>query len=769
MDDSDSLLTVAYAIRGIGDSTRFQEIAGIQGILSPISALIFLLFPGNETCPGVAKWVFQSMPVLLQQMRRTTQPQRIFLESQVRGRVDWAGTHKARWGAEQNPHLYLCRENSRNYDRPENQLLKYMLDSMERCIIQASPHVRSLQSWGVRPTAQASGEERALPFVNSPETNGTIDDYLAVLSHRLRSYQEHAPLRQVTLPLKLDEELLAAARICTNRQYACLAELAGLYRKTIEQPDFDFWSDLLRRTLPLPQLSQKVTQSLLTYYAPTRGIQNTMAVNIAQKEPVQKKKTMEVTANIDEDTIQLSGATEQGLYQNTIALEDLYDGIVAERKERSEEIRRWQRQMQAPHSRRTLGIPPYIDPVNLREARWGVIWPPRSLSPEEEVHRDALQPLLTWRKQQMGGKEPHQFFYQPGWKFDDFLFNEQRGIQVGQMQPDVVPYYLCIVASPGRIPWEFQQHLDAEYAVGRLWFDDPHNCKRYVDHLVHTEQVIHDNAIETLMIGTKHQGDGFTQSTGPHLVRPLYQWLTEESHLAPNAKLWLGDTAGSEASKERFLQWLAARSGNGSASPTMLFTAGHGMECASRSTQQEARQGALLFQDWHSNNGYLFASEIDDAFTLENMIAYAFACYSAGTPLKEDWVQTTFFQKPAQLATLPFVSALPQKLLAGGLSAFIGHVSRVWDFSFRGPRRVESQIVTFKSTLSELLRGKPVGHALNQLNSEGVVLSMLLEQQLQDTSREGKAKAVATWLARNDCLGNVVLGDPAARLHQSTR
>lgn len=67
------------------------------------------------------------------------------------------------------------------------------------------------------------------------------------------------------------------------------------------------------------------------------------------------------------------------------------------------------------------------------------------------------------------------------------------------------------------------------------------------------------------------------------------------------------------------------------------------------------------------------------------MISVCMACYGAGTPQKPDWLQPAVLGGLKDLTDRPFVAQLPQKMLAAGLLAFIGHVSQVWTYSFMGP------------------------------------------------------------------------------------
>jgi hypothetical protein len=477
-----------------------------------------------------------------------------------------------------------------------------------------------------------------------------------------------------------------------------------------------------------------------------------------------------------------------GQYGVTVSLDDLYELIQEERKAVAEEEEDYIALQVEGREQQSLGPPPSISPNKLSEARWGIIWPPDPLNAEEKQHQAALQALIAHRRKQMGGKKPHEFYYQKGWTYDDFLWEGMRQVEPGNMVPDSVPYYLCIVGSPKRIPWEFQQYLDGEYAVGRLWFDDPADCSSYVHHVLEYErpESVPATAREVLFFGPENDNDRPTQESTVHLVRPLHDWLASQSQLNFHPSLLLGKEEGAEAFRTHLSRRLKGQSLAGAPQPppALLFSASHGLEHAKPAGKKEekeqqdqvqrATQGALLCQEWVrppagislpvEPDEYLAAPGPQEQMKVAGMMAFCFACYSAGTPLKQDWVVPTFHRSPAEIALQPFVARLPQKLLARGLLAFIGHVSKAWEWSFLGTHGRGEHLGSFREPLGELLRGQPVGHATDYLNERWAKLTVLLDRQLANKEKYGKETVVATWKARNDCRGYAILGDPAARL-----
>jgi len=460
-------------------------------------------------------------------------------------------------------------------------------------------------------------------------------------------------------------------------------------------------------------------------------------------------------------------------YGEEVHIDALYEAIASQNKRMNEAERAFIDGFAQGILRKTLGPPGRADANNLSEVRWGIIWPPEPLSLLERQHQATLQDLINLRHVQMGDRTPHQFVYRSGWTADDFLFEEGRRIETGSMQTAVVPYYLCIVGSPERIPWEFQQQLDAEYAVGRIWFDDPADCHSYIKWLLTYERGEGSTtcAYEALFLGTQHKNDRFTQLSSEMLVKPLHAHV-RDAGLGVDATLLLGDQPGEEAYKRNLLTRLRGYALDGELHrlPALLFLALHGYEDTRRSTEQRARQGAPIFQEWPStlaevrSEEMLTGMEVNDTLHLMGTVGFCCACYSAGTPTEQDWVQRTLLQRPERIADAPFVSYLPQKLLAQGMIAVVGHVSRVWEYSFVGSIGVSEQEETLKDAVHMVLQGQRIGHATNAINTRWIHLTRRLEAQLDDRHKYSKEQIRDTWGARNDCRGYVILGDPAARL-----
>jgi hypothetical protein len=99
--------------------------------------------------------------------------------------------------------------------------------------------------------------------------------------------------------------------------------------------------------------------------------------------------------------------------------------------------------------------------------------------------------------------------------------------------------------------------------------------------------------------------------------------------------------------------------------------------------------------------------------------------------------------------------------------AVIGHVERAWTYSFSGSRT--TQINVFEDTIRRILKGDPVGFALELFNFRHAQLSaeLLLLQKREKREPMGEKRdwdLADAYCATRDACNYVVLGDPAVRL-----
>jgi hypothetical protein len=245
-------LAAAYALRTTppADPATFRHVVGEYGPLSWLSGLCLLLYGADTDLPAsVPYFCLQTAPKLLSQLNRSTEQQRVTDSAGVRGRIDWSSTLKARCSENISSTVFVYHENNRVFDRPENQLVKLLLDRVQRCLNNIPVAVWTWRAWGGRWHSQGH------------EPLG-VGGHLALLAHRTRVLGGHISLRNVALPETAADRQLAAAQAARNPVYGQVVETYLLYRSVMEAVDWDCWRTVVEATLPLPRGSHGVAEAL---------------------------------------------------------------------------------------------------------------------------------------------------------------------------------------------------------------------------------------------------------------------------------------------------------------------------------------------------------------------------------------------------------------------------------------------------------------------------------------------------------------------------
>lgn len=439
------------------------------------------------------------------------------------------------------------------------------------------------------------------------------------------------------------------------------------------------------------------------------------------------------------------------------------------------------------------------DPTNLADTGWGVIFPAIEGDNSEILKiREALKELLDHRKEQATKNKEryYQEYIGPrGFRPDDtkLTFLGRYGVGFGPVDPNKIPYYLLIVGDPQRIPFLFQQELSVQFAVGRIYFDRGKNeseddyLRKYAQYARSVVQAETDGLAlprRASFFGVENKDDEATSSSGENLVRPLAEWMPESIKDYD----WSIETIlGENATKTKLEKLLG-----GDETPALLFTSSHGMGFEKGHSRQLENQGAIICQDWPGSkdwnkaipDDFFFSGEdvVEDARLL-GLIAFHFACYSAGTPQFNEFAyqQDQFdlnqnSNKRSEIADQAFIARLPQRLLShpkGGALAVIGHVERAWTSSFMWNKIDQTEV--FKSTLKELVKGDPIGFAFEKrFSHRHAEIAVSLDQLFENIKYGGivgyeqnqidPQNLVSLWTANNDARNYIILGDPAVKL-----
>ncbi|MEZ4657227.1 MAG: C25 family cysteine peptidase [Caldilineaceae bacterium] len=463
----------------------------------------------------------------------------------------------------------------------------------------------------------------------------------------------------------------------------------------------------------------------------------------------------------------VNAATGQyGLQLNERQLADLIFGNAspAELRTQKDKYTDAMRNANLPTSR---GVREGIDATNLAQAGWGVIF--AYADPQIDAIQEALQPLLKLRQQQVG--EHFRIFtgrsaYRPDESKLDFLHRFHVGS--GAVDPSLgVPYYLLLIGGPELIPYEFQYQLDVQFAVGRLDFDTPAQYASYAAGVVAAEQGQTRLARTASFFSVTNADDVATAHTNQYLVQPLL------GYLEPQFADWQIQPFQKDAATRSQLESLLG----GAQKPALLFTASHGVEFPLGDPKQERHQGALLCNAWPGperwdggalpEDFYFAGDHLASSAHPGGMISFHFACYGGGTPQYYDFAHKETQQRLA-IAERPFVAQLPKHLLGhpnGGALAVISHVDRAWSYSFK--QEQTPQTAVFESALARLMKGEPLGWALEFFNNRYAEVAADLNREIERMSwgaRLEPFELAALWTENNDARNYVILGDPAVRL-----
>lgn len=198
--------------------------------LAPV--IFFLLDCSSSIC--VESFINITLTRLVQQLSRQTEQQQVEYRAQVRGRVKWQATLKARYSEGVDPTRFVCSEVHHRYDTLENQLLKWLVLRLSENLRSVPPVIR--QGLCLQP--------------GQPPASTALR--LGKMEVALANARRSARLNEVTVPKTITEKHLRRAETAAFEEYAQLARLVKKYKDQVLTPTWHSLQASGRRSLPLP-------------------------------------------------------------------------------------------------------------------------------------------------------------------------------------------------------------------------------------------------------------------------------------------------------------------------------------------------------------------------------------------------------------------------------------------------------------------------------------------------------------------------------------
>jgi hypothetical protein len=412
------------------------------------------------------------------------------------------------------------------------------------------------------------------------------------------------------------------------------------------------------------------------------------------------------------------------------------------------------------------------DPMDLTQAGWAVLF----ASDADPAIKTALQPLLDLRQAEVNDDKLFRVFDGPaGVRPNQTAASWALARGVSLAAPVAprrgVPFYLLMVGSPERIPFEFQAQFDLQWAVGRLHFDNVADYASYAQKVVEYENGSaptqqrraaiwmprNPGDLATPLLAGAVGADFLGEGDAPPLGQRQHFTLTP----------FIGE---GQATKARLTDIFRGNIEGGA--PAIVFTGSHGAEwsLADPAIQQQ-RQGALVTQEWSrgvplERDHYFSGEDLPADAKVHGLIAFIFACFGGGCPDQDSYFFSTDGSR-LPLTPVPLVARLPQALLARGALAVIAHVDRAFSYAFEDVMGTPQEQL-LRTPVELLMKGQRVGMAADSLNLQwstlAAQLGLALGGNLPGVPQPRSTTVANLFIARDDARNYIVLGDPAVRL-----
>jgi hypothetical protein len=413
------------------------------------------------------------------------------------------------------------------------------------------------------------------------------------------------------------------------------------------------------------------------------------------------------------------------------------------------------------------------DPMNLKQTGWCALF----ASDADPAIKEALQPLLDLRRRQVGDDRYFKIFdgqdgVRPSQSAASWTTMKGVSLAAPVAPRKGVPFYLLIVGSPARIPFEFQALLDLQWAVGRLSFDEVGDYAAYARHVVEYE--------EGASVPRKKRAAVWIPRNTLDLATPLLAGSVVPEFLGQTSPgdQPIGKGSGFElttfvgdgqATKPQLLELLRGTVDGGA--PALIFTGSHGAEWSIQDPAvQRERQGALVSQEWTRGQPlqpehYVAGADLTADVDLRGTMLFLFACFGGGCPTTDSYYFTDA-GAAIPLTPDPLIARLPEVMLRRGALAVVAHIDRAFSYAFEDVMGTP-QAQLLRTPLELLAMGKRAGLAADPLNLQWSALAAQLGLALGGNTPidAPRGPLIANlYVARDDARNYIVLGDPAARL-----
>ena len=356
---------------------------------------------------------------------------------------------------------------------------------------------------------------------------------------------------------------------------------------------------------------------------------------------------------------------------------------------------------------------------------------------------------------------------QPGERWAEWL--DRHGTAPGNVDPEKIPYYVLLVGSPAEIPFDFQYLLGVEYAVGRLSFDGLVATSATCCGLREYEQSAPARDSAATFFGTpparrRHAAvGGVARDALAASFRPEGRFRRS----VPGHRV--DHVVGEPATKDALGEILAGTGPSGRPRALILGHARTG-RLASRAPRPglpPRRCSARTGQARRAGSRRSTTSRPTTSRPRPACTGSSPSSSRASPPaLERGRVRPCPGSRRQQLATEPFVAALPKALLshpANGRSPSWGTSTEPGATRSSGE---DARLLPFQNAIGRICSASPSRtHSRTSTSRYAALLPTSLSDLLERIGFGGlvvpDAELARLWTERNDAQ-NVVLGDPAA-------